>query len=330
MEIPIETPTPAKSHSPATSRWLAVWRIIAGNWKASLGLLVLAFFILLAIFGPIIIPQDPHTFTLDRLQSPSAAHWFGTTNFGEDVFVQTVVGARFSVFMGLGIGLVTTIVSVLVGLVSGYFLGWMDETLSLLSNVFLVLPTLPLAILLAAFLPYKGALTIGFVLTVTGWSWGARVLRSQTLSLRSRDFVEAARASGETTWRIIFYEILPNQTAIVAAQFFGTVIYVILAETALEYLGLGDITSATWGNMLFSASNNDALLLGAWWWFLPPGLSIAVLGAALTFVNFGIDEIANPRLRKESSGGKSIFKKFRKAQALDEQTPAQVGMDLQS
>lgn len=329
MEIPIETPTPAKSHSPATSRWLAVWRIIAGNWKASLGLLVLAFFVLLAIFGPIIIPQDPHTFTLDRLQSPSASHWFGTTNFGEDVFVQTVVGARFSVFMGLGIGLVTTIVSVLVGLVSGYFLGWMDETLSLLSNVFLVLPTLPLAILLAAFLPYKGALTIGFVLTVTGWSWGARVLRSQTLSLRSRDFVEAARASGETTWRIIFYEILPNQTAIVAAQFFGTVIYVILAETALEYLGLGDITSATWGNMLFSASNNDALLLGAWWWFLPPGLSIAILGAALTFVNFGIDEIANPRLRKESGGGKSIFKKFRKAQALDEQTPAQVGMDLQ-
>jgi len=243
----------------------ALWRLLMGNRKASVGMVILAFFILLALFGPIIFPQDPHTITPDRLDPPSLAHWFGTTSFGEDVFVQTVVGARFSVFMGLGIGVVTTIISVIVGLASGYFLGWIDEVLSLVSNVFLVLPTLPLAILLAAFLPYKGPLTIGFVLTITGWSWGARVLRSQTLSLRTWDCVEAARASGESTWRIIFYEILPNETAIVAAQFFGTVIYAILAETALEYLGLGDINSATWGNMLFSASNSAALLQEAWW-----------------------------------------------------------------
>ncbi|HZO74041.1 MAG TPA: ABC transporter permease [Ktedonobacteraceae bacterium] len=300
--------TPAVS-----SRWRDTWRLLMGNRKASVGMAILALFILLALFGPIIFPQDPHAITLDRLQPPSLTHWFGTTSFGEDVFVQTVVGARFSVLMGLGIGLVTTIVSVLVGLASGYFLGWIDEVLSLVSNVFLVLPTLPLAILLAAFLPYKGPLTIGFVLTVTGWSWGARVLRSQTLSLRTWDCVEAARASGESTWRIIFYEILPNETAIVAAQFFGTVIYAILAETALEYLGLGDITSTTWGNMLFSASNSAALLQEAWWWFLPPGLCIAILGAALTFINFGIDEIANPRLRNEASSTRFFFKKLRKA-----------------
>jgi peptide/nickel transport system permease protein len=297
----VSLPSPEVNVVPAqVHRWRDLWRLVTGNRKASVGLLIVGFFVLLAIFGPIILPQDPHTFTTDILQPPSATHWFGTTNFGEDVFVQTVVGARFSVFMGLGIGLVTTIVSVLVGLTSGYFLGWVDDILSMVTNVFLVLPTLPLAILLAAFLPNKGPLAIGFVLTVTGWSWGARVLRSQTLSLRNRDCVEAARASGESTWRIIFYEILPNQTSIVAAQFFGTVIYVILAETALEYLGLGDITAATWGNMLFSASNNAALLLGAWWWFLPPGLCIAILGAALTFVNFGIDEISNPRLRNQS------------------------------
>lgn len=303
MGIPtqeVSLPSPKVNEVPAqVNRWHALWQQITGNRKASVGLIILGLFILLAILGPIILPQDPHTFTLDVLQPPSTTHWFGTTSFGEDVFVQTVVGARFSVFMGLGIGLVTTIISVIIGLTSGYFLGWVDEILSLLSNVFLVLPTLPLAILLAAFLPNKGPLAIGFVLTITGWSWGARVLRSQTLSLRNRDCIEAARASGESTWRIIFYEILPNQTSIVAAQFFGTVIYVILAETALEYLGLGDITASTWGNMLFSASNNSALLLHAWWWFLPPGLCIALLGATLTFINFGIDEIANPRLRKE-------------------------------
>src|SRR6266567_1723915 len=186
MDIPVDTPipvgrpqgpTPLAPTYPATRRWIETWRVIAGNRKASVGLTIVGFFILLAIFGPIVLPQDPHTFTTDILQPPSAAHWFGTTNFGEDVFVQTVVGARFSVFMGLGIGLVTTIVSVLVGLSSGYFLGWVDETLSLLTNVFLVLPTLPLAILLAAFLPNKGPLAIGFVLTVTVWAWAISMPR---------------------------------------------------------------------------------------------------------------------------------------------------------
>jgi peptide/nickel transport system permease protein len=311
MDVHVDTPEVAKVPSPATRQQLEIWRIFIRNRKACTGMIIVGIFILLAIFGPIIIRQDPHTFTTDLLQSPSGSHWFGTTNFGEDVLVQTVIGARFSVFMGLGIGLITTIISVLVGLTSGYFLGWVDEVLSLLTNVFLVLPTLPLAILLAAFLPNKGPFAIGFILTITGWSWGARVLRSQTLSLRNRDCVEASRASGESIWRIIFFEILPNQMAIVAAQFFGTVTYVILAETALEYLGLGDITATTWGNMLFSASTNSALLRGAWWWFLPPGLCIAILGAALTFINFGIDEVANPRLRNESRGIKRLFKRLR-------------------
>jgi len=193
----------------------------------------------------------------------------------------------------------TMIISVIIGLVSGYFGGLIDEVLSLFTNVFLVLPTLPLAILIAAFAAYRGPLTIVIVLTVTGWSWGARILRAQTLSMRNRDYVEAAKASGETTLRIIFFEIFPNEISIVAAELLGTVIYAILAETALEFLGLGDITSTSWGTMLYWAGNNDALLLGAWWWFLPPGLCIAVLGAGLAFVNFGIDEVANPRLRTE-------------------------------
>jgi len=210
--------------------------------------------------------------------------------------------------MGFAIGILTMIVSIIVGLISGYYVGWIDETLSLITNVFLVLPTLPLAILLAAFVAYKGPLTITLVLTITGWSWGARVLRSQTLSLRNWDYVEAARTSGESDLRIIFFEILPNQIAIVAAQFLGTVIYAILAETGLEFLGLGDITSISWGTMLYWAGNNDALLLGAWWWFLPPGLCIAILGAGLAFVNFGIDEIANPRLRR---GPAAMFKKLK-------------------
>jgi peptide/nickel transport system permease protein len=265
----------------------------------SFGLFVVLFFVLLAIVGPFIVIHDPNTFSSDVTQAPSAAHPMGTTTYGQDVLAQVVAGARVSVPLGVITGLIATIISVIVGLISGYTGGWIDEVLSLLSNIFLVLPALPLAIVLAAFLPYKGPLTIGFVITLTGWSWGARVLRAQTLSMRNREFVAAARATGEPAWRIIFFEIFPNEIAIVVAELLGTIIYAILAETGLEYLGLGDLNSVSWGTMLYWAGNNDALLLGAWWWFVPPGLCIALLGAGLAFINFGIDEIANPRLRTE-------------------------------
>jgi peptide/nickel transport system permease protein len=279
------------------SRSDQLWRLMTVNRKVSLGLSILLFFILLALFGPLFVRQDPNAFSSDILVPPSPAHWLGTTQTGQDVFAQLVLGARVSVALGMVIGLISTFISVVFGLLGGYFVGWIDELISLLTNVFLVMPTLPLAVVLAAFLSYKGPLTTALVIIFTGWSWSTRVLRSQTLSLRNRDFVLAAQASGESTWRIVFFEILPNETAIIAAQFLGTVIYAILAETGLEFVGLVDVNTVSWGTMLYWAQNNDALTLGAWWWFLPPGLCIALLGAGLAFINFGIDEIADPRLR---------------------------------
>ena len=301
--------------STARLRLRDTWRLVTQNRKVSFGLLILTFFVLIAIFGPVFFPGDPNAFSADILQPPSPAHWLGTTQTGQDVLTQLVYGTRFSLTMGFLIGTLTMIISIIIGLASGYFGGLADEVLSLFTNVFLVLPTLPLAILLAAFAAYRGPLTIVIVLVVTGWSWGARVLRAQTLSMRNRDYVEAAKANGESTLRIIFFEILPNETSIVAAEFLGTVIYAILAETGLEFLGLGDITSTSWGTMLYWAGNNDALLLGAWWWFLPPGLCIAVLGAGLAFINFGIDEVANPRLRTEPMSKHAKLSKSRKAAA---------------
>jgi peptide/nickel transport system permease protein len=274
-----------------------LWRLATLNGKVTVGLVIVSFFVLLAIFGPLLVRTDANAFTPDRNLGPSLAHPLGTTSYGQDVLAQVIVGSRVSVALGFVTGVIATIISVIVGLVSGYFGGWSDESLSVLSNVFLVLPTLPLAIVLTSFLPYKGPLTIGFVLIITGWSWGARVLRAQTLSMRTREFVAAAKAVGEPAWRIIFFEIFPTEIAVVVAQLLGTIIYVILAEAGLEYLGLGDVGSVSWGTMLYWAGNNDALALGYWWWFVPPGLCIAILGAGLVFVNFGIDEIANPRLR---------------------------------
>jgi peptide/nickel transport system permease protein len=280
-------------------RTLGSW--LAANPKVAFGLGIVGFFVLVAILGPIIIRQNPTAFSSDVLQPPSAAHWLGTTQTGQDVFAQVVVGTRISLSFGFGAGFLATIISVIVGLVAGYFGGIIDDVLSLFINVFLVIPAIPLAIILAAYFPFRGPLPMAIIVTITGWAWGARVLRAQTLSMRKRDFVEASRASGETSLRIIFVELLPNEIAIVAAGLVGTVIYAILAQIGLEFLGLGDVTTISWGTIFYWAQNNEALLLGAWWWFLAPGCCVALLGAGLAFINFGIDELANPRLRKERS-----------------------------
>lgn len=273
--------------------------VLTANRKIQVGTCILGFFILVALIGPLLPLQNPHYFSNDLLQAPSIHHWLGTTKKGEDIFAQLVVGARVSLLIGFVAAGGAMILSVVIGLAAGYAGGLVDDVLSLLINIFLVLPGLPLAVVIASFNPFKGPATIIFVLLLTSWAWNSRVLRAQTLSLRRRDFVEAARAVGETPLRIIFREILPNEIAIVASGFVGNFIYCILADVALEFLGLGDTTGNGWGVMLFWAQNDQALLAGAWWIFLPPGICIALLGSALTFLNYGIDELANPRLRKE-------------------------------
>lgn len=291
----------SQRHLPVIESWLrGCWKLLVGNRKVLLGTVITGLFLLLILCGPLLARQDPDALTTDVLSPPSPTHWLGTTQIGQDVFAQMIIGSRTSIFWGLATSLLVTVLSVGVGLVGGYVGGWIDELFSLVTNIFLVLPAFPLAVVMAAYVPVKGPWTVAFVLLVTSWASGARVLRAQTLSLRHREFVDAARASGEFTWRIIFYEILPNEMAIVVAGFIGTMLYVILAAAGLEFLGLGDIRSISWGSMFYWAQNNNALLLGAWWWFLPPGMGIALLGAGLAFLNFGIDEIVNPRLRQLS------------------------------
>jgi peptide/nickel transport system permease protein len=298
VSVNVVSPVPGEgASSPTALRLLDLWRLFTGNRKSLVGLCIVLLFVLVAIIGPLFVHHDPNAFSSDTLVPPSAQHWLGTTQTGQDVFSQLMVGTRVSIFWGFLTGIVVMILVVVMGLSAGYFGGVVDDILSLIINIFLVLPGLPLAIVLAAFVPFRGPVTVAAVIAITSWAYGARTLRAQTLSMRNRDFVDAARSSGESAFRIIFFEIFPNEISIVAASFIGAVIYVILAAAALEFLGLGDSTAVDWGTMLYWAQNNDALLLGAWWWFVPPGLCIAVLGAGLTFINFGMDEVANPRLR---------------------------------
>ncbi|GAB1641884.1 ABC transporter permease [Krasilnikovia sp. MM14-A1259] len=280
------------------------FRFVA-NAKAMTGLIVLGIYILFAIIGSWVAPYDPDARSNAIVQPPSAEHWFGTTHLGQDVLSQILVGTRGVMVVGLTAGVVATVLSVLVGVTAGYLGGAWDETLSALSNVFLVIPALPLIIIVASTLNNAGSTIVALVIGFTSWAWGARVLRAQTLSLRRRDYVEAARATGEKTWRIILFEILPNLTAIIASSFVGTVIFAVTSEITLAFIGVGSISNWNWGEILFWAQSQQALAQGAWWWFVPAGLAIAFLGTALSLINFGIDEFVSPRLR---SAGKTKVK----------------------
>ncbi len=269
------------------------------NRKAAVGAVILVAFALVALLAPVLAPGDARDIVARRHLAPSGEHWFGTTGAGQDVFAQTVWGARLTLAIGVAVGLLTTGVAVLLGMTAGYFRGRIDDALSLLMNVFLIIPSLPLLVVLAAFLGSGNPTYFVFVLALTGWAWPARVLRSQTLSLREKDFVAAAEVGGESRFRIIFREILPNMMSIVVAGFFGSTIYAIGALTALEFLGLGNPSSITWGTNLYWAGNNGALLTGAWWTVLPAGLCIALVAFAFALVNFAVDEVTNPRLRAQ-------------------------------
>ncbi len=197
-------------------------------------------------------------------------------------------------------GSIATVLSVVLGVTAGYLSGAADDLLSMLANFFLVLPALPLLIVVFGFLPASGGsndLLIGVIIAITGWAFGARVLRAQTLSMRTRDYVDSARLVGERNWRIIGFEILPNLLPIVASSFLFTVLYAVGTYTAMAFLGLVNPTHWNWGTMLFWAQSDNAEISGYWWWYLPPGLAVAFLGTALALLNFGIDEFINPRLR---------------------------------
>ena len=275
---------------------------LVANPKAATGLLMVGFFLLLAVIGPWIAPYDPSQRGPDLVQPPSSAHWFGTSHLGQDIFSQVLVGTRSVIFVGFLAGLVATALSVLIGVTAGYLGGAADDGLSAVSNVFLVIPALPLIIIITSTIQSSGDLVVATVIGLTSWAWGARVLRAQTLSLRQRDYVEAARATGERTWRIIGFEILPNLTAIIASNFVGTVIFAVMSEITLAFIGIPGLSDWNWGTILYWAQGQQALAQGAWWWFVPAGLAIALLGTALSLVNFGIDEFVSPRLR---SGGKT-------------------------
>jgi len=281
--------------------------------KILVGLCLTGVFGILAIVGPLLAPYNPNTSvstTVSVPQPPSAAHWLGTTQIQQDVLSQLLVGGRSTILVSLVAGVAATALAVLFGVSAGYFGGWGDDLLSMLANIFLVLPALPLLIVIFGFLG-KGAnpndVVIGAIIAITGWAFGARQLRAQTLSMRARDFVDSARIVGEKSWRIMGFEILPNLVPVVATSFLFTVIYGVGTYTALSFLGVISTSHWSWGTMLYWAQSAQAAqqVHLEWWWFLPPGLAVGLFGTGLALLNFGIDEFVNPRLRGTGPTGLS-------------------------
>lgn len=313
-------------------RWRRIWKLIRENRKASVGLGLFLVFIIVAVTGPVVAPYDPNYYNpLDLLdsgaagQNPSSHHLLGTTHIGKDVFSQLLVGTRGSVLVGLVVGLLTTALALSVGLVGGYLGGWIDEILSLITNVFLTLPFVPLMIVVgkyAAAFNVQGLTIIIAMLTLTGWAYGARGKRAQVLALRSKDFVMAARVAGENWFRIVFVEILPNMAALVAATFLFSTVYAVLGEAGLEFIGLGDTNSVTWGTILYYAQQDGALLAGAWWRFIPPGICIGLFALSLTLMNYALDELTNPRLRVRRAriGGRALPRASEQDEIQDTET----------
>jgi peptide/nickel transport system permease protein len=268
--------------------------------KTVVGLSILGVFVLMAIFGPLVAPYDPTaTSATALLSSPSTAHLLGTTTEGQDVLSQLLVGARDTMLVGILAAVIGETLAIVIGITAGYLGGLVDEGLSSLTNIFLVIPVLPLEIVLSSYLTNAGWIAITLIISLTAWPFGARALRAQTLSIRRRDYVAAAKVAGDSTRRIVLFEILPNETAIIVTGFLFQILFAIIVQTGLAFLGIGNIETQSWGSMLYFAQNSDAFLNGAWWWYVPPGLCVALVGTALALTNLGIDEIINPKLRTQ-------------------------------
>jgi peptide/nickel transport system permease protein len=261
--------------------------------------------VLLAGIAPLISVSDPNGFSLEAAgQAPSWHHLFGTTDQGSDIFSQVVVGARRSLVLGAVAGLLATTLAAVLGITAAYCGGIVDDVINLLINVSLTIPAIPLLVVVSGYLNSRGMGTMILILALVLWAFEARILRGQALSLKNQDFVQAAKVSGESTWRIVFGELMPNMISRIAAAFVLVFYIALLVDAGLEFLGLGDQSKTSWGVTLYWAQTNSTVLQGEWWPFFFPGAALAFTVLGLVLLLAGIDEVSNPRLRRERTGGR--------------------------
>jgi peptide/nickel transport system permease protein len=281
-------------------------RAVTSNRKATAGTLLLVFFCLVAAFPGLLAHDDPNAEIYPKLLGLSSRHLLGTTALGQDMFAQVVYGTLPVLLIAVGVGAGATVIAMLIGVTAAYLGGFWDGALSLITDVLLVIPLFPLLIIIGSYLHGAGTGVMIAVITLTGWSYTARQLRAQALSLRSRDFLEAARVRGERSLYIVVVEIIPTMTSLLVAAFLTNALYAVLFSSSLQFIGLGDPNVTSWGTMLYWAENNEAFQVAPQW-IIVPGLCIVALGAAFALLNYAFDEIGNPALRPvRSMRGKRV------------------------
>jgi peptide/nickel transport system permease protein len=276
------------------------WTLFRGHRSGLFGLGLLLFFIALAVFAPLIVDKDGLDLTKATagvLEPPSREYWLGTDDSGRPILTQLIFGSRVSLFIGMFATLISMVIGTVIGLLSGFLEGWGAKVLFRLTEWFLVLPFLPLALILATILG-RGLFNIALVIGVTSWPATALLIRAQALSIRERPYLERARVLGAGRWHQITRHALPNVMPMVFAQTTLTVAAAILTETTLSFLGLGDPTRVSWGSMLDNAFSVGAITTGAWWYIVPPGVCVVLVVLAFTLVGQALEDVFNPRLRE--------------------------------
>jgi peptide/nickel transport system permease protein len=296
MSVPQITLAEPAADVAATGSQARFLRAVLHNRKAVAGAVILFVMAFVAAFPGLVAPHDPQASIYAQNAGPSSAHLLGTTQLGQDVFSQLIWSTRLTLIVTLIVSAIATVMSMLVGVTAAYVGGVTDRVLTVVTDVFLILPVLPLLILLASYLP-PGVTSLIVVLCITSWAFQARQLRSQGLTVRSRDFLLAARARGERSVYIILVEIVPTMTSLLVASFLSLSVYVVGFAATLQFLGLGNSSELMWGTMLYNAQQASALEAGNAWWALAPGAAVALLGTGFALLNYAFDEIGNPALR---------------------------------
>ncbi|MGW5122497.1 ABC transporter permease [Streptomyces sp. NPDC004069] len=294
-----ETAGPSTAAAPTLTPGRESLHYAVRNPKLLIGLAIVLILLLTGVLGPLFLDSaDPNAYVGPQAAAPDGTYWLGTTTFGQDVYAQFVYGLRSTFLVGVIGGGIAAIVAMLVGFLAGYRGGIVDEILTMLTNIALVIPTLAVLLIVNAYLGVRSVSVQGLFIGLTSWPWAARAIRAQTFSLRSREFVDLARLSGSRTWRIIFREIAPNMSSYLFMMFILLFGGAILVASSLDFIGLGPTEGVSLGLMLQSAHQWSALQLGMWWWFVPPGVGITAVVGALYVANVGLDEVFNPKLRE--------------------------------
>jgi peptide/nickel transport system permease protein len=291
---------------PTIPDWL---RLLLRNRTSAFGIALLSAIVLVTLFAPLLTTLDPAVPTSPPGEAPSWANPMGTTDQGYSVYAQVIHGGRISLVVALAATVIAMSIAIVLGLLAAYKGGLVDDVINLFANVFIVIPTLPLLLVISSFLEQTGPVTMSVIIGLTSWAIETRVLRGQALSIASRDFILAARACGESTPRVVFRELLPNMLSRIAAGFAFVFIAAVFFEAALEFLGFADVNKVSWGTMLYWATVNSTLLQGEWWHFMFPGLAISLTLLSIIFINYGIDELADPRLRLKQRRRGLLFRR---------------------